>query len=947
MTKIIISGLEVDEYLKEAIKHGNTKDALKLNGILDELSRLPVSVRRICRGAPIAPFNKPQNPRTRTTHFGFYDFQHWLDKVNIWEYWPYLHREMLLSFHAGRQIAITAPAAVSQTISQLKHIADELDKAVNGSDGLHLDETATLIVKYVIIALRSTGRLLAWDSIKDTETGIDERKELLKAEINSTCACIELTRDNKMETIYDENMILSEYVLNEKLKNLTAPGEQGCQSEIHSEFLKWALPLLPDEAPFQFQKQISSEMFSPIEDNHRVRETDEFEIDQSWQICLLSDKSPIKHACKSFQKRLKCGLGVELKIDQGEIYKGGKQIIIATSDELKEFSGKLKNPKDYLIKTTDGDIIVCGRTALGSMFGLFYLESLFFERGAAYLKKDFEIIRHSCFNVRIVMSSLGWMQWPDEYLELLPRYGIDAVFISPYANICGTGRYRGSGHIQNPTEVHNLIKRVKVWGLKVYCPFIDQEDKLGSNIGVDELLEKTIKEFPQIDGLILLTEGFVSTPEAINDFAKKAHELKSELDIIVWNYNGLVSPENNARKVDFSKRCSVDTIQMLTWEKGAKAEFDDEWRYVYDYSISVIGPSKVWAERQLQNEKKKGTKNIYARSDAWNNWQFGTLPYLPFTQQWLDRHDSLVNNQITGTLDSWTYGFTPNFIAEIKNIYCWDNALPREQVLHQIASREFGGACSDEVVKAWGLFSEAIRLVPDTGHGLLCNACAAPLFFDEPPIRVWQNAKDSEMGKNTKYENTLDEYWPYVPQWALLCPDFSNNHNIAEIYCKSYMEYFEQGRSGPGEKGFSLKTFLKYLQKAADKMEAGLIIYRAAAEKSPESKCTKAIKHVLIAEQIRNLLLSDMTILEFEDIRFKLFQNPTANRQLIDRAYALLKDELVRVSDFMAIIKKDSRMGFESEADYFYTPYILQEKIALLNDIINRQIPGFIKEKGL
>ena len=78
---------------------------------------------------------------------------------------------------------------------------------------------------------------------------------------------------------------------------------------------------------------------------------------------------------------------------------------------------------------------------------------------------------------------------------------------------------------------------------------------------------------------------------------------------------------------------------------------------------------------------------------------------------------------VNGTLESWTTGYTPNFMTELRVWYCWSDAPPLEELLGAIASRNFGKDGKEMVLKAWDLFSQAIRLVPDTGPTMGTSNC--------------------------------------------------------------------------------------------------------------------------------------------------------------------------------------------------------------------------------
>ena len=123
---------------------------------------------------------------------------------------------------------------------------------------------------------------------------------------------------------------------------------------------------------------------------------------------------------------------------------------------------------------------------------------------------------------------------------------------------------------------------------------------------------------------------------------------------------------------------------------------------------------------------------VYSKVDTFSSWQFGTAAYLPFPHQWHERYVALEKYGVNGTLESWSSGYNPNFIAELRAWFCWSDAPPLEDLLGAMATRDFGAGGKDAVLKAWDHFSRAIRLVPDTGPNMgTNNAIGNPLFFQE------------------------------------------------------------------------------------------------------------------------------------------------------------------------------------------------------------------------
>ena len=140
-------------------------------------------------------------------------------------------------------------------------------------------------------------------------------------------------------------------------------------------------------------------------------------------------------------------------------------------------------------------------------------------------------------------------------------------------------------------------------------------------------------------------------------------------------------------------------------------------------------------------------------------------------------------------------------------------------------------------------------------------------------------------------------------------------------------------RDVAGKETKILPVFLKYLKKAIDEMEQGLILYRAAAVNSPETKQQQAVREVIVAEQLQRMMQSDYAILEFENLRFHLAREQDKNtfEKNLDRIGKILKDEIARTELSLLAATRDSRLGFQFEQDYVYTSLFFKRKIKDFN----------------
>lgn len=83
--------------------------------------------------------------------------------------------------------------------------------------------------------------------------------------------------------------------------------------------------------------------------------------------------------------------------------------------------------------------------------------------------------------------------------------------------------------------------------------------------------------------------------------------------------------------------------------------------------------------------------------------------------------------------------------------------------------------------------------------------------------------------------------------------------------------------------------------------------------------------------------------------RFRLAQaNDNASHPLIlDRMIAILKEEIPRTEEALAAAERDSRLGWEWEMDYMYSPYSIRKKLEVLHKVLREQIPAYQERHGI
>ncbi|MBM3335954.1 hypothetical protein FJY63_14950, partial [Candidatus Sumerlaeota bacterium] len=346
------------------------------------------------------------------------------------------------------------------------------------------------------------------------------------------------------------------------------------QAQVSAEaFAREVERVLAEEKPYACHERLSKgPVHVPRRNIEARKEPNELALpDHGWKIVWKQGGSPVlQGAVRDFQDYLDKSMQVRVAIEGRDSLEGWQDLRqsvgVGTRDQMPGAGAALKGPKDYEIVVTPERVIVCGYDERGAMYGLYNLEARMNLREGPFLPANLTTVRHSLYDVRMVLSWMGWMEWPDQLLSHLAHDGFDGIFASVYANPNGDrttaetstdfyARLLYRVRRQNPARVRDLIKRASRFGIKVYTPIIYQY--LGtpeSEEGLRRLVRDIVKEFPDIQGYILLTEGFWykkwggahgASKEYVQDWAQQwskavgivadeCHRVNPAIEVLPW-----------------------------------------------------------------------------------------------------------------------------------------------------------------------------------------------------------------------------------------------------------------------------------------------------------------------------------------------------------------------------------------------------------------------------
>jgi hypothetical protein len=188
---------------------------------------------------------------------------------------------------------------------------------------------------------------------------------------------------------------------------------------------------------------------------------------------------------------------------------------------------------------------------------------------------------------------------------------------------------------QDPARVRDLIDRAKRFGIKVYTPIIYQYTGTPeSEADLRRLVRDILKDFSDVAGFVLLTEGFWykqwggghgASKEYIEDWARKwchavgvvaeeCQKVNPAIEILPWEYNIDFRPSNVETKKYFIQQLPEGVTPLLTWENGKSFEIDGLHGHLRDYGINVVGPAEV-TEAQIAEARNARNAGLLQRAD--------------------------------------------------------------------------------------------------------------------------------------------------------------------------------------------------------------------------------------------------------------------------------------------------------------------------------------------
>ena len=707
------------------------------------------------------------------------------------------------------------------------------------------------------------------------------------------------------------------------------------------------------EKKYEFRGCLDDVHASGRRDRQALHHSGECVVDERWKIVCSEDTLAIAQDLQDYFAR-----SMELLLPLSGRAGGEREIRLRVSGRGRS--------RGYRLRVAENEIEISGNDLAGCRIGAINLEDRMNLREAPFVEfmdQSFEVM----FSPRMVHSGWGLDQFPDSHLNAIAHAGFDSVLIFVKGPNQTTHGFM---------DFNNLIDRCEKFGLDVYfysyLPSFKHPEDPDSEAFFEKSYGEVFRQSPKAKGLILVGEscvfpskderttgkprpanmgdkagsGSVTTdqdfsvtidsrpnpgffpcrdyPQWLNAVKKAVRKYAPEADIVFWTYNWGRAPAD--ARLELIRNLPQDVTLLVTFEMGELIEKYPNHRMMEpDYSITFPGPG-FYFRSEAEAAKERGLKLYSMTNTGGRTWDFGVVPYIPTPYQWFKRFRAMKKAQddwgLCGIMDCHHYGWFPSEINECARWYFRSPGTDPEEILRQIAERDFGKDAAADAMEGWRLWSEAIdSYTPgfDDQAGPLRVGPAYPLIFQ--PI-----------------------LYPYAEQ-KLVYPTTPQSTAGAR-----WIHPFYQPEQIPGMShcGRRIAEDVKIMGAASEIWERGTAVMRKMLEKVPDSKRSHAEKMVGVGDFCGHAIRTMVHVKRWWLLnrRLEIEYDPEKANALLDGMLALIDAEIRNVTATIPLTEADSRLGWEPSMDYVGGTWHLKWKLYQLNNLKEHTIPAYRETTG-
>jgi hypothetical protein len=346
-----------------------------------------------------------------------------------------------------------------------------------------------------------------------------------------------------------------------------------------------------------------------------------------------------------------------------------------------------------------------------------------------------------------------------------------------------------------------------------------------------------------------------------------------DAEVVCWDW-GWPMQDRLAIAERLPAGCRVMTVS----ERGVPTDRGGVKSTINEYSLSAPGPSAA-AKELWTAAKGRGLKTA-AKVQAALTWEMSAVPYVPVMDLVAEHVRNLAASGVDGVMLSWSLGSAPTPNLAIFADYRKGEGT--EPVLDRLAERLYGKGGVASARAAWTAYSTGFREFPfhisTVYRGNQTVGPANPLYL-----------------KPTGWSASMVGY-PYddLKAWRSIYPE---------------------------------DAWIGQMEKVRDGFIAGNEQFASLVESLSGEKRAAAARELGLFRAIENHFRSVVDQSRFVQARTK---GDTA------AMLACARRELETAKRHLALLRADSRIGYECSNHYYYLPQDLVEKVLNCRDIIDR-----------
>jgi hypothetical protein len=383
---------------------------------------------------------------------------------------------------------------------------------------------------------------------------------------------------------------------------------------------------------------------------------------------------------------------------------------------------------------------------------------------------------------------------------------------------------------------------------------------------------------------------------ALSAMEKGMHDVAPEARLINWLYAAKAEKLANWYK-EIPRHTPENVILQFNYESGGELEHLGRTHIGGDYWLSYVGPSERF-KRITESAISSGSQ-MSAKIQVGCSHEIATVPFIPVPSLLYRKYREMHKLGVSHVMQCWYFGNYPGLMNKAAGLLAFEDFSDNERDFLLKLARIDWGQCSEKVVKAWELFTEAYSNYPFTNAfqywGPMHDGVVWPLYL----FHAWK---------------------PLAPTWQL--DSGTSGDCIAECL---------------GD--YSIEEAMELCRRMSEKWNEGVAVMTDLRKHFSGSSAR--LKDIALAEAIGLQFASGYDILHFYALREKLFKaSDDSKNDILDKMEAVVLKEMDISRRMIELCENDSRLGFHSEAEgYKYFPEKLKWRISMLEELIKKDFP--------